>query len=233
MDAMAKPNQAQDQTMEEILASIRRIISDDEARDATKPAAATAEPPRPASNVAHLFAEPPASMPVPAPLTVANVVELPVEPRPTAEPVIDEEAFAAALKVDADDILTGFDLDEPVDEAASLAEDRPPVLAAPEPASREMEAPARPERRQSPMMRNTPPAEVRKPTLLSPTSDTVVADAFGDLADTIFGNKTRTIETVVEDMLRPMLADWLDENLPPMVERLVREEIERVSRRRR
>jgi cell pole-organizing protein PopZ len=33
-------------------------------------------------------------------------------------------------------------------------------------------------------------------------------------------------------MLRPMLKDWLDENLPPLVERLVREEIERVSRRR-
>jgi cell pole-organizing protein PopZ len=34
-------------------------------------------------------------------------------------------------------------------------------------------------------------------------------------------------------MLRPMLKTWLDNNLPPMVERMVREEIERVSRGRR
>jgi cell pole-organizing protein PopZ len=31
-------------------------------------------------------------------------------------------------------------------------------------------------------------------------------------------------------MLRPMLSDWLDDNLPKLVERLVREEIERVAR---
>ena len=35
-----------------------------------------------------------------------------------------------------------------------------------------------------------------------------------------------------EDMMRPMLKNWLDDNLPSLVERLVREEIERVSRRR-
>jgi uncharacterized protein len=221
---MAKPNQAQEQTMEEILASIRRIISDDEARDATK--SVVAEAPRTASNVAHLFAEPPTAVSAPAPAVAANVVELPVEPRAPAETVIDEEAFAAALKVDAEDILTGFDLndtdeDEVVAEAPAAVPTEPTIEA------------QKPERRSSPMMRNTPPAEVRKPTLLSPSTDAVVADAFGDLADTIFGNKTRTIETVVEDMLRPMLANWLDENLPPMVERMVREEIERVSRRRR
>jgi cell pole-organizing protein PopZ len=234
-DAMAKPNQAQDQTMEEILASIRRIISDDEARDATRPAAVT-ETPRPASNVAHLFAEPIASAP-PPPSPAANVVELPLEARQPVAPIIDEEAFAAALKVDAEDILTGFDLAEAAEDEATVAEQRPPESAAPEQAPPQAETPAKPERRQSPSLRNTPPAEraaeKRMPTLLSPTSDAAVSDAFGDLADTIFGNKTRTIETVVEDMLRPMLADWLDENLPPMVERLVREEIDRVSRRRR
>jgi len=34
-------------------------------------------------------------------------------------------------------------------------------------------------------------------------------------------------------MLRPILKNWLNENLPTVVERLVREEIERVSRGRR
>jgi hypothetical protein len=41
------------------------------------------------------------------------------------------------------------------------------------------------------------------------------------------------LEAVIRDMLRPMLKEWLDDNLPPLVERLVREEIERVSRGRR
>jgi len=42
----------------------------------------------------------------------------------------------------------------------------------------------------------------------------------------------RTLEEVVSELLRPMLKSWLDENLPEMVERLVRAEIERVSRGR-
>jgi cell pole-organizing protein PopZ len=39
-----------------------------------------------------------------------------------------------------------------------------------------------------------------------------------------------TLEDLVKEMLRPMLKTWLDDNLPSMVERLVRAEIERVSR---
>jgi cell pole-organizing protein PopZ len=42
----------------------------------------------------------------------------------------------------------------------------------------------------------------------------------------------RTLEDLVREMLRPMLKAWLDDNLPGMVERLVRAEIERVSRGR-
>jgi cell pole-organizing protein PopZ len=41
------------------------------------------------------------------------------------------------------------------------------------------------------------------------------------------------LDQAVNDLLRPMLKTWLDENLPSLVERLVREEIERVSRGRR
>ncbi len=43
-----------------------------------------------------------------------------------------------------------------------------------------------------------------------------------------FGGVDRTLEDIVRDMLRPLLQTWLDENLPGMVERLVREEIARV-----
>ena len=56
--------------------------------------------------------------------------------------------------------------------------------------------------------------------------------AFNNLAGTILSNNARTLEDLVKEMLRPMLKSWLDENLPPMVERLVRQEIERVSRGR-
>ena len=42
----------------------------------------------------------------------------------------------------------------------------------------------------------------------------------------------RTLEDLVREMLRPMLKSWLDDNLPGMVERLVRAEIERVARGR-
>jgi len=41
----------------------------------------------------------------------------------------------------------------------------------------------------------------------------------------------RTLEDLVQEMIRPMLKDWLDRNLPPMVERLVRKELERLARR--
>ena len=42
----------------------------------------------------------------------------------------------------------------------------------------------------------------------------------------------RTLEDLVREMLRPLLKGWLDDNLPGMVERIVRQEIERVSRGR-
>jgi cell pole-organizing protein PopZ len=69
--------------------------------------------------------------------------------------------------------------------------------------------------------------------LLSTQSDAAVSGAFNALAHTILAQNARTLEDVVVDLLRPMLSDWLDDNLPPLVERLVREEIERVSRGRR
>ena len=69
--------------------------------------------------------------------------------------------------------------------------------------------------------------------LLSRNSDAAVSGAFNALAHTILAQNARTLEGLVSDMVRPMLKDWLDENLPSLVERLVREEIERVSRGRR
>ena len=69
--------------------------------------------------------------------------------------------------------------------------------------------------------------------LLSPQADRAVHSAFDQLASTILSDQARTLEDLVKDMMRPMLKHWLDDNLPVLVERLVREEIERVSRGRR
>ncbi len=42
----------------------------------------------------------------------------------------------------------------------------------------------------------------------------------------------RTMEEVVLDALRPMLKDWLDANLPAMVEAMVAKEISRITGKR-
>lgn len=57
-----------------------------------------------------------------------------------------------------------------------------------------------------------------------------VSRSFGELAAALDGQQHRSIDEMAEEMLRPMLQEWLDDNLPTLVERLVREEIERVAR---
>ena len=59
-----------------------------------------------------------------------------------------------------------------------------------------------------------------------------VDSAFNTLAQTVLVQNARTLEDLVREMLRPLLKAWLDDNLPGLVERLVRAEIERVSRGR-
>jgi uncharacterized protein len=74
-------------------------------------------------------------------------------------------------------------------------------------------------------------APVRNGALLSPRATAAVDTAFHSLSHTVLSQNPRTLEDLVRDMLKPMLKEWLDANLPDMVERLVRAEIERVSRR--
>ena len=54
--------------------------------------------------------------------------------------------------------------------------------------------------------------------------------AFSRLSESVRPAQPQTVEDLMKEMLRPMLKAWLDDNLPPLVERLVREEIERVTR---
>jgi uncharacterized protein len=66
--------------------------------------------------------------------------------------------------------------------------------------------------------------------LLSRSTSAAVDSAFSALAQSALSNNARSLEDLVRELLRPLLKAWLDENLPGMVERMVRSEIERVSR---
>lgn len=66
-------------------------------------------------------------------------------------------------------------------------------------------------------------------SLVSPVVGQKVAQSFETLALAV-DEERRSYDEIAEDMLRPMLREWLDDNLPTLVERLVREEIERVAR---
>jgi hypothetical protein len=119
-------------------------------------------------------------------------------------------------------------------EVTNYAEPEPeptPVLESePYPTMREMAPPRYP-----------PPAAVVEPEpdfaeesgLLSESSSAATQAAFNQLAETITRRALgdRPIADIAQELLRGMLKQWLDENLPTIVERLVREEIERVVRR--
>jgi len=72
--------------------------------------------------------------------------------------------------------------------------------------------------------------------LLSGHTAAAAASAFAGLAGArtatrglALGNGNKTIEDIVRELLRPMLKDWLDSNLPPLVERLVQREITKLA----
>ncbi|MBI1620449.1 PopZ family protein [Aquamicrobium zhengzhouense] len=69
-----------------------------------------------------------------------------------------------------------------------------------------------------------------RPALISGATERQVAAAFGELSEAFAASRRRSFDEMAEEMLRPMLQDWLDNNLPTLVEKLVREEIERVAR---
>jgi uncharacterized protein len=83
-----------------------------------------------------------------------------------------------------------------------------------------------------------PRLELGRERILSSTTSGAAAAAFAQLGslprerrrdgELPLGGVDRTLEDIVRDMLRPLLQTWLDENLPGVVERLVREEIARV-----
>lgn len=234
--------------MEEILASIRRIVADDSALPLTRQPApalfrdppavaapapqaapqpqppsspapvAVAEPPAvaappppmaaPVGPLAPAYAEPPAP-PQPAPEPAA-AAQLAFEPAPTPEPISPQPAPSEP----EEDIL---DLAHPFEARGAFEhQEHEPRIGGDHDVSDSHKIAAR--------------AAAPVENLLSPGPDASVSSSFQTLAATMFLNNAEMIERVTRDMLRPMLKSWLDDNLPVMVERLVRAEIERVAR---
>lgn len=80
----------------------------------------------------------------------------------------------------------------------------------------------------------------RAAELMSATTASVAGGAFAKLSqalqrtpeeESVADSSGRTVEQFIEDITRPMLKEWLDENLPAIVERLVQKEIQKISRR--
>jgi hypothetical protein len=178
MAEVQDPTQSADPSMEEILASIRRIISDE-------------NPPQP----------------------------------PAADDIIE---LTQAVQDDG----TVVDLKEPEPEAPPPPMSEPVAVAPPPP------PPAPPA---------LPPAPVMTETLVEEPKIDIAASALSSLANTVeierlaseprsatyLGNGSRTLEDMAIELMRPLLKQWLDENLPATVERLVQKEIERISKRTR
>ena len=79
--------------------------------------------------------------------------------------------------------------------------------------------------------RNFYPPATQQP-MMSHQAEALTQAAFRHLSENLFGQGlgARSLEDVSRELLRGMLKQWLDDNLPPLVERLVREEIARVAR---
>lgn len=66
--------------------------------------------------------------------------------------------------------------------------------------------------------------------LMSAEAIASVANQFQTLAASLMINESGLLQKYAQEMLRPMLKSWLDDNMPAIVERLVRAEIARITR---
>ncbi len=210
---MSQSAKAQEPSMEEILASIRRIIADDDGKTPAKPAAAAPAPPRPQA--------PPPPRPVAPPPPSVNLNQSDIDA------VLAGRASPPARDAEPpDDIL---DLTESMAEPDPSASSFQTIDGQPDVVFADPATPAEPQRAPERQAPQTAPLDRN---LISAGTSAAVDSAFNTLAHTVLVQNARTLEDLVREMLRPMLKAWLDDNLPGMVERIVRAEIERVSRGR-
>ncbi len=199
----------QEPSMEEILASIRRIIAEDQ--DVSKVPEAADE------DEAEDESDPDDVLELPEPVALAAP-----EPKPEAEHELEAHREPETLP-NLDIAVPEIDFS---DQPPTVEADRPP----PHEPVRPLEAVIKAASRQAEPPRLDDNALTE--ALLSSTAGAAVGQAFNMLSHTVLTQNARTLEDLVKEMLKPMLKVWLDDNLPPLVERLVRAEIERVARGR-
>jgi uncharacterized protein len=219
---MTQPAKSQEPSMEEILASIRRIIADDDATKSTQKPAEVAK------------AAPAPVRPAPPPRPPSPPPRVP-DPSLTSSPEAADPGPASGVAADQSaDIL---DLTESMASAMSppppTPEPNPEPSPMPSPAFRTIDGSFDVSYEEA-AERPAPQRHIGEVSsqLLSGATSAAVDSAFNTLAQTVLVQNARTLEDLVREMLRPMLKSWLDDNLPGLVERLVRAEIERVSRGR-
>jgi len=238
---MSQSAKAQEPSMEEILASIRRIIADDEGGKAARGTESTppsASPPPPAPKVVPTpppaAAAPPPPRPAPAPVNrqedvdamLAEFDAVPLSGAARLDPLQSDATPASADVLDLTEAMTAAPAPKASSAFRTIDADSDVVFA-----DRLPETPAEPAVRSAEELRR-PFAQAADRALLSNAAAAAVDSAFNSLAHTVLGQNSRTLEDLVKEMLRPMLKAWLDDNLPSLVERIVRAEIERVSRGR-
>lgn len=224
-DERAAERKAYEPSMEEILASIRQIIADDQAVGSRQPAAPKEATPRAAFGA------------TPAGVTGAGW-ELQIEA--LRSEAVAKSTVAARAEAAAPDL--GKAKGGPAADREVVAPQVPPreMKSKVETQQADQGAAARPEnlvfqtvgrdrgpdRGASPVMQ----PGVSEDRLVSPATDAAVSAAFDTLVASRFLQSGELLNDMVREMLRPMLKAWLDDNLPILVERLVRAEIERVAR---
>lgn len=199
--------------MEEILASIRRIISEDDqpAEEAASDADADAD--------AEAEAEP--SEEAEAADDVLELTEVAEEEEGQEEAAAEPEDAEPEEPTEEDEELSIDDVLDEVDVPDELE------LRDEEPSAEEILEPAA----------AAPTAE--EAGLIADQTAVAAGGIFGSLVAAVdrahggstLGDGNRTIEDLVKEVMRPMVKEWLDENLPDLTERLVRREIERLARR--
>jgi hypothetical protein len=221
---MTQPAKSQEPSMEEILASIRRIIADDDAtksaqpRPEAPPAAPATRSAAPAQSTgsAPRVAPPEPNLPefeaqstLPAVDTGSDILDLTESMASPAPATTISGSMPQFRTIDGSSDVSFDDAIEKIGLQSNADHTRRPL------------ADDRDEHRGD-----------ARAQLISSVTSAAVDSAFNSLAHTVLVQNARTLEDLVREMLRPMLKSWLDDNLPGVVERLVRTEIERVARGR-
>lgn len=217
--AQQASNAQREPSMDEILASIRRIIEESEPDRPSVDLSAIEQLSSPAIGPAANDVARTATAPALHSISVLESLSVADEPSHALSDTFDSNVFELDPELDAafremDGMraeLAQQQVETPDVEMEIGPSFQPPIFVSPDSADA------------------APEADRSKP-IVSEGAVRRVAASFGDLADAFAASRQRSFDEMAEEMLRPMLRDWLDNNLPTMVERLVREEIERIAR---